>query len=178
MAEALMAEFADKEALVEAIRDLKQQGLDHMDAYTPFPVQEAIDALGLKRSKIPWIALAAGLTGGGLAYLIMWWINVVDYPLNVGSFPYHSFPAFIPITFEITVLSAGVTTFFAVLIAVGAPKLWDPVFEVEGFERASVDRYWLRVDDTDPRFDREAIVRAVEGQGALQVVDMKLGGAE
>ena len=177
MASALMAEFSTKEDLLTAIRQLRQEGLRQLDAYTPFPVPEAAEALELPRSRIPWLALVAGIAGGSLAYLLMWWINVVDYPLNIGSFPLNAIPAFVPITFEMTVLSAGVTTFVAVFLATGAPKLWDPVFEVEGFERATVDRFWLRVDDTDPLFESERLTQLL-GERALKVGRMPLGGAE
>lgn len=173
MGEAIMAEFAHKEGLLASIYALRNRGLSHMDAYTPYPVHEAASALALPKSPIPWIALAAGALGGALAYGLQWWVNVVEYPLNVGAQPLHTVPAFVPITFELIILFAGVTTFLAVLFIRGIPKLWDPVFEVEGFERATIDRYWLRVDDTDPVFDRALIEQVLAEQGALKVVLME-----
>lgn len=111
--------------------------------------------------------LVAALTGGGLGYLVQWWCNAVDFPIDVGSRPLDSAPAFIPITFESAVLAASVVGFVALLGTCGLPRLSHPLFEVEGFDRASVDRFWIGVDADDPRFD-DGVAERLASLGALR----------
>lgn len=167
---ALMAEFDSGPALLAGLRALRDAGLSRLDAFTPYEVAGLDELLGVRRSRLPWIALAAGLTFGGGAYLFQWWINVVDYPLNIGGRPYHSAPAFIPITFEMTVLFAAAAALISALALGGLPRLWHPVFEVDGFERASIDRFWLAVDAPPPPADRDRITAALDAAGALRIV--------
>ena len=176
MATWLLAEFDTKEGLVSAIRRMREQGYRAMDAYSPFPDYDFEEAMEVPRTKIPWIALAAGLTGGGLGYLLLWWTSAVAYPLNVGGFPTHPAPAFIPITFELTILSAGIATFLSVLFANGLPRLWHPTSEIEGFDRTMVDRFWLQIEDRDPKFELTATTEALEACSPLRVV--QTGGDE
>jgi hypothetical protein len=124
----------------------------------------------VRRSWLSWIVLAAGLTFGGAAYLLQWWINVIDYPLNIGGRPYHSAPAFIPITFEMAVLFGGAAALISAIVLGGLPRLWHPVFEVDGFERASIDRFWVAVGAGDPALDRARVTAALNSAGALRVV--------
>lgn len=173
MADSLMAEFETSEGMMKAIRDLRARGYRHLDAYTPYPMPEAEEALGLARSRIPLVALVAGLLGAGAAYGIMWLINVSIYPLNVGAFPLHSSPAFIPITFEIGVLSAGVATFVAVLAAGRIPKLYDPLFEIDGFDRVNVDRFWVRVEGVDPLYEPAETERVLSRHAPLRVLRLE-----
>jgi hypothetical protein len=167
---ALMAEFDSGPALLSGLRALRDAGLSRLDAFTPYEVAGLEELLGVRRSRLPWIALAAGLTFGGGAYLLQWWINVVDYPLNIGGRPYHSAPAFIPITFEMTVLFAAAAALISAFALGGLPRLWHPIFEVDGFERASIDRFWLAVDAPPPPADRDRITAALEAAGALRIV--------
>lgn len=166
----ILAEFDDPERLVEAIRRLGAEGEMVVDAYTPCPVEGLEEALAIERTRIPWIALAAGALAGAAAYGIQWWISVVAYPLNVGGRPLHSAPAFVPITFEMMVLGAAFAAFAALLVAGGMPRLWHPVFEVDGFERATVDRYWLAVRDGEGAREIHDLVERLESLGALRVV--------
>jgi hypothetical protein len=166
-----MAEFETPEALEKAYDALRQAGYARLDTWTPYQVR------GLVRrppdSPIGWIMLVAGLAGGAAGYLLQWWVNVRAFPIDVGGRPHHSAPAFIPIAFESAVLASAVTGFVAMLWLSRLPRLHHPVFEVDGFERASVDRFWLGVDDTDPEFDdgvRDELTRL----GALRCV--RLGG--
>jgi len=167
---ALMAEFASGPALLDGIRALRDRGVSRFDAFTPYEVAGLEHLLDVRRSRLPWIALAAGLCAGGGAYLLQWWINVVDYPLDIGGRPYHSAPAFIPISFEMTVLFAAAAALISALVLGGLPRLWHPVFEVDGFERATIDRFWLAVGAGDPALDREHSTAVLEAAGALRIV--------
>lgn len=165
----LAAEFDDPEALLGAIRRLRERDVNLLDAYVPYQVEGLEEALGLERAKIPWLIGLFGFGGAALAYLLLWWINVVDFPRNVGGRPLHSAPSFIPITFETGVLVGGTTAFVALFLSGGMPRLWDPLFEVEGFESASVDGYWLGVDRRDPAFDADELRPFLRELGAKRV---------
>ena len=166
---ALLAELESGPALLAAVRALREAGVAHIDAFTPYEVAGLDELLGVRRSRLGWIVLAAGLLFGGGAYLLQWWINVVDYPLDIGGRPYHSAPAFIPITFEMTVLFASAAALISAIVLGGLPRLWHPVFEIEGFERASIDRFWLQAGAGSP-VDRDRITAALERAGALRIV--------
>ena len=176
MATLLLAEFDTKEALVSAIRRMREQGYRAMDAYSPFPDYDFEEALEVPRTKIPWLALAVSLTVGGLGYLFLWWLTGVSYPLNVGGYPTNPVPSFIPVTFELCILSAGITTFLAVLLANGLPRIWHPTFEIEGFDRTMVDRFWIEIADADPKFDLATTTADLEACNPLRVV--QTGGDE
>jgi hypothetical protein len=167
---AVMAEFASGGALLDGIRALRDHGVSRFDAFTPYEVAGLHELLEVRRSRLAWIALASGLAFGGGAYLLQWWINVVDYPLNIGGRPYHSAPAFIPITFEMSVLFASAAALISALVLGGLPRLWHPVFEVEGFERATIDRFWLAVLAGDAALDRARDTEALHAAGAVRVV--------
>lgn len=167
-ARGLLAEYEDEETLVAALRILRAAGYRKLDAMTPYPSERVCEALALPRSKIPWITGAFGLTGAATGYLVQWWTQVIDDPLNVGGHAPHAWPAYIPITFETGVLFAGVATFFAFFVICGLPRLWHPLFEIEGVERASVDRYFLVIEEDDPELS--ARTRALlEGAPALRI---------
>jgi hypothetical protein len=151
MRSGIMAEFDSPEALERAYDRLGRMGCTRLHTWTPYPVRGVI-----RRTwplTVPWLMLAAGLLGGALGYFVQWWCNAVDFPINVGGRPLHSAPAFIPITFESAVLAASLTGFVALLALCGLPRLSHPVFEIDGFERATVDRFWLGIDLADPKFD-------------------------
>ncbi|MGE0789431.1 MAG: DUF3341 domain-containing protein [Sandaracinaceae bacterium] len=175
MKRGMLAEFDRVEALRDAIRALRDEGYERMDAATPFPCRDIEDALRLPPSRLPFVTGGGALLGGLLGYLILYWTQVVDYPLNVGGRPAHPWPAFIPLTFESAVLVGGVATFVAFFIVTGLPQLWHPTFEVEGIERASADRFVLLVDADDPRFDHDATRDALERTGALRVTGFDAG---
>lgn len=169
MKHGLMAEFDSPEALVSAIASLRTLGYRELDAFTPFPIDEVESALDLPRSRISIGVLAAGLAGAIAAYAIQWWTSAVGYPLNVGGFPLHSSPAFIPVTFETAILCASITAFFSVLAASELPRLWDPLFEIEGFDRAMIDRFFLLIDAADDRYSLEASAEHLRAQSPLRV---------
>jgi len=169
---ALLAEFDTPAAIEHAVDALRQQGYVRMEAYTPHPMPELEEKLGLARSWAPRVMLAGGLIGAAFAFLLQYWLNGVSYPLNVGARPLFSAPAFIPITFETTVLFASLFGFAFWLIISRLPTLDDPIFRVEGFRSASIDRFWLAIALSDPSFDAARSVELLRNVGALRTVFM------
>ncbi len=167
----LLAEFADEKACTLAVRRMREAGHSEIDVYMPYPSKPIEEALALPKSPLPRYVLAAGLLGAALAYLILWWTQHVDYPLDVGSHPTHSWPAFIAITFETAVLFASLTAFFGALALCRLPKLYHPAFNVEGFERASVDRFFLTLVLEPEAEERERSALAELGPLRVEGVD-------
>jgi hypothetical protein len=165
----IMAEFDATPPVLAAIARLRAQGVADIDVFTPFPVTAIEEALAIPRSRIPLLAFAAAMLAGAGAYLLQWWMNAYDYPLNVGGRPPHMPPAFVPVTFEMAILACALTAFFAVMVRAGLPRLWDPVFEIDGFERVSVDRFWIAVE-VGPAALGDDIARTLREAGALRVV--------
>lgn len=151
----LMVEFATAQEVLHATTSAYQTGYREMDAYTPYTVAGLAEALGMKRTRIPSIVLIAGLIGGGVGFFMQEWAMAINYPINVGGRPYNSWPVFIPITFELTVLIASFAAFFGMIFLNGLPRPHHPVFNEPRFSRASQDRFFLCIEATDPRFDRQ-----------------------
>jgi hypothetical protein len=164
-----LAELPTPEDLLRAVRALQGRGYRRIDAFTPYPVQGLEEALYLPRSPLNWCVLPIALAGAGIGYLLQYWCNGVDYPLDVGGRPLHSAPAFIPITFESGVLAASLTACFVWLLLCHLPQLYSPLFDVPGFERASIDRFWVGVDERDPWFNEVQTERDLRDVGALSV---------
>jgi Protein of unknown function (DUF3341) len=152
----MIAEFEKPEALIAAVVEAKRAGFTKLDAYSPFPLSEVADELGVRTTVIPWIAFVAALIGGGIQYGAQYWMNAVDYPLNVGGRPLDSWPAFIPATLIVAILWAGAATLISLLMILRLPRLHHPVFEVHGFNRASEDRFFLCILSEDPLFEEAA----------------------
>lgn len=149
----LMAEFSDPGELVSAARRAREAGYVHLDAYTPFPVEELDEALALHHTRLPLIVLIGGILGGLAGFTLQYWTSVIDYPLNVGGRPHFSWPAFIPVTFECTILGAGLSAVLGMLGLNGLPQPYHPVFNVPRFALASRDRFFLCIEARDPKFD-------------------------
>jgi hypothetical protein len=149
----LMAEFATPQEILHATRRAREEGYRLMDAYTPYPVEGLADELDLPRTRVPFVVLLGGLVGTGAGYLMQYWAMAVDYPLNVGGKPLHSWPAFIPITFEMMVLVAALSAILGMFFLNGLPEPYHPVFNVPRFARASQDRFFLCIESADPKFD-------------------------
>jgi hypothetical protein len=167
MASWVLAEFRDEAALCAAARRLRTLGHERLDAYSPVPLHGVDEALGLRRSPVPLIGLVAGVSGATGGYLMQWWMNAVDFPINVGNRLVHSPPTNIPITFESGVLIASLAIVVGLIVLSGLPRLHHPVFEVEGFRAASVDALWLSAEVK--REDEEAVAQELERCGARQV---------
>ncbi len=146
MADWILGEFTNEEMLLDAARKLREAGHSRVETYSPYPLHGASEAVGLRASMIPFLALFGGLSGAAAAYLIQWFTNGVNWPLNVGGRPPHSAPAFIPITFETGVLISSFFIFFGLWLILRLPRPYHPVFEVEAFRSASTDGLWLSVE--------------------------------
>jgi hypothetical protein len=149
----LLAEFDTPTELVVAVRKARAEGYRVMDAYTPFPVEEVAEALHIHDRRLPLLVLLGGMTGMAGGYLLQYWTSVIDYPLNVGGRPLHSWPAFLPVTFETTVLVAALTAVLGMLALNGLPMPYHPVFNVPRFALATRDQFFLCIEGTDPLFD-------------------------
>ncbi len=168
----LMAEFENADALVAATNRARLEGYRHMDAYSPIPIEELTEALALPRTRLPMLVLLGGILGGAGGYGLEYWSQVIAYPLNVGGRPFHSWPHFIPVTFETTVLGAALAAFVGMWALNKLPMPYHPVFNVPAFARASVDRFFLVIESTDPRFDRHATQKFLEAQHPVGVSEV------
>ena len=169
----LMAEFEEHEELLAATRRAYADGYRRMDAYSPFPVEGLAEALGHEDSAIPLFTLAGGVIGGLGAYFMEWIAMAKLYPLNVGGRPLNSWPNFIPVTFELTVLIASASAFLGVFILNRLPQPNHPVFNVPEFERASIDRFFLCIEAEDPKFSVTDTRRFLEGLKACKVMEVE-----
>jgi len=158
----LMAEFEEPTALVNAAALARREGYEFMDAYSPFPIEELHEALGSHHTRLPLIVLIGGILGCIGGYSLQLWASAVAYPINVGGRPYHSWPAFIPITFECTILAAALSAVLGMLALNGLPMPYHPVFNVPRFALASRNRFFLCIEAKDPKFDLEATRRFLE----------------
>jgi hypothetical protein len=158
----MMAEFDTPAALVEAAKRTYQAGYEKIDAYTPFPVEGLAEEIGFHRDEVPLVVLIGGIVGGLTGYLMQYWMSAVAYPLNIGGKPYHSWPAFIVITFEMTILFAGISAVFGMLALNRLPMPYHPVFNVPRFTRASRDRFFLVVFSSDVKYDPAATRQFLE----------------
>ncbi|MGP8247890.1 MAG: DUF3341 domain-containing protein [Bryobacteraceae bacterium] len=168
----LMAEFETANALVKAARAAREQGYRKLDAYTPFPIEELTDALHLHRNRLPLLVLLGGLTGGSFGYLLQYYVTVLQYPINVAGRPLHSWPEYFVITFECTILFAGLTTVLGLLGLCGLPMPYHPVFNNERFGMASRDRFFLCIESEDPLFDRRKTAQFLESLDAKEVSEV------
>ena len=149
----LMAEFAEPSELVAAAHKARHEGYRCMDAYSPLPIEELHEAIGAHHTRLPFIVLMGGIVGCVGGYGLQWWASAVAYPLNVGGKPFHSWPAFIPVTFECTILVAALSAVFGMLALNGLPQPYHPVFNVPRFALASRNRFFLCIESRDPKFD-------------------------
>ena len=159
----IMAEFASAQALVDAAKRTHEAGYQRIDAYSPFPIEGLAEEMGFHRNSVPLVVLIGGIVGGLTGYLMQYWMSAVDYPLNIGGKPPNSWPAFIVITFEMTILFAGVSAVLGMLALNGLPMPYHPVFNVPRFALASKDRFFLIVFSSDPKYDPAGTRNFMEG---------------
>jgi Protein of unknown function (DUF3341) len=159
----LMAEFHEPGDVVEAAEKAYGAGYRRMDGYSPYPLEPLAEALHLGHSRLPLLVLMGGILGCVGGFALQYWTSVIEYPLNIGGKPLNSWPAFIPPTFETTILLAALTAVFGMLALNGLPEPYHPVFNVPSFALATRDRFFLCIEATDPRFDRQATRRFLEG---------------
>lgn len=169
---ALMAEFSSPRTLRRAIRRTRESGYKEIEAYTPYPMEEITEALGHHRSKLPLIVLIGGIIGAISGFGFQYWVSVIAYPLNIGGRPLNSWPAFVPVTFETTILFAATAAVLGMLALNGLPMPYHPVFNVKRFKLASRDRYFLAIAASDPLFEPDETRRFLEGLESTGVFDV------
>jgi len=168
----LLAEFEKPEQLVAAAHRAREAGYRRMDGYTPFPVEGLAQALGRRYTMVPFITLMGGLIGGSSGFALQWWVSKIAYPINVGGRPFNSWPAFIPVTFEMTILGASLAAVFGMLALNGLPMPYHPLFNEPRFALASRDRFFLAIEARDRRFDRAETRRFLESLPARAVMEV------
>jgi Alternative complex III, ActD subunit len=151
----LIAEFLSAEELLEASKHASEAGYRELDAFSPFPIEGLAEAIGFHKTRLPIIVFCGGILGCCGGFFLQWWPNVIGYPQNIGGKPWDSWPAFIPITFELTILFAALSATFGMLALNRLPSPYHPVFNVEGFSQASKDKFFLLIKAVDPKFDAE-----------------------
>ena len=151
----ILAEFDTPTALVSAAKEARAKGYRKLDAYSPFPIEELSEALHLHKSRLPLLVLLGGIIGGISGYLLQYYVTVLYYPINIAGRPLHSWPAYIIITFEMTILFAALTAVLGLLGICGLPMPYHPVFNIQRFALASRNRFFLCIEATDPLFDRK-----------------------
>ena len=170
---ALLAEFDEPDALVEAARRATDEGYTRKDAFTPFPVHGLAAALGFKRRLLPTIVFIGAVVGGISGYALQYWASHYYYPMNIGGRPLHSWPAFIPVTFEMTILGGALAAVLGMLALNGLPEPHHPLFNADRFALASRSRFFLAIESRDPKFDLEKTRSFLEALGPTAVVEVE-----
>jgi hypothetical protein len=170
----VMAQFDSPSNLVAAAREAYAAGYRQINGYSPFPIEELSDAIGFKRTTLPLIVLAGGIIGAVGGFFMQYWMEVIDYPINVGGKPFNSWPAFIPITFECTVLAAAFAAVFGMLALNKLPQPYHPVFNAPNFALATRDSFFLVIEAKDPKFDHDEAMRFLKSLEARDVCDVEL----
>ncbi len=169
----LMAEFRSARSLIRACERTHEAGYRKTDAYTPYPIEEVFEALHLHRSKVPLLVLIGGILGCLGGFALCYWTSVIEYPMNIGGRPHNSWPSFIPVTFETTILVASFFAVVGMLALNGLPMPYHPVFNVKRFALASRDRYFLVIEAEDSRFDAEETRRFLASLEPTEVFDVE-----
>jgi hypothetical protein len=169
----VMGEFSTPEDLLAATKKARKAGYKHVEAYTPFPVEGLSEAVGFKWTAVPLLTLMGGLGGGLTGFGLQYWVAAITYPLNIGGRPLNSWPAFIPVTFELTVLGASIFAVFSMLALNKLPQPYHPVFNVERFSQASTDKFFLCIEARDPKFDLVETSKFLQSLHAQHVNEVK-----
>ncbi len=158
----LVAEFENEEAIVEATRKTVDAGYHHIETYTPYPLDELLDIQHLHKNKVALVILIGGLTGCAVGFFMQWFASVIHYPINVGGRPLNSWPAFIPVMFECTVLFASFAALIGMMVMNKLPRPNHPLFDIERFRFATQDRFFLCIEAEDPYFEKDATRQFLE----------------
>jgi Alternative complex III, ActD subunit len=169
----VMAEFDDPKALVAAAKRTYAAGYRRMDTFSPFPIEEAWEAIGHHDRRLSRIVLAGGVTGLLTGIGLQEWVHQIAYPLNIGGKPLNSWPQFVPVCFEMTILFAALSAVIGMIVLNGLPQPYHPVFNVERFARASRDKFFLLVESQDPKFDRQHTAEFLRGLNASEVTEVE-----
>jgi hypothetical protein len=170
----VLAEFAEADELVAAAVRVHELGYRQVECYSPLPVEGLADAIGFRRTRMPLVVLCGAIVGGFGGLALQYWTTVVAYPLNIGGRPLFSWPSFVPVIFEMTVLVAALSAVLGMLAINGLPQPYHPLFGVPGFDRATQDRFFLSIRAQDPLFDERSTRQMLEQLGAKEVVDVPL----
>lgn len=168
----VMAELASAEALVAAARRAREAGFEPVEAYSPFPVEGLAEAVGFTGSRVPLATLLGGIAGGAVGFFLQWYSAVIDYPINSGGRPLNSWPEFIPVTFELTVLGAALAAVVAMFVANGLPRLRHPVFNVREFEHSTRNRFFLCLPASGRRFDAQAAHHFLQRLEPMRIMEV------
>ena len=170
----LMAEFDDPTALVSAARRTQEAGYRAYDSFSPFPIHELFDAMQCEDRRVPLFVLLGGIVGGLAGFGLQAWVSAVAYPIDVAGRPYISWPMFIPVTFELTILFASITAVLSWILLSGLPLPYHPAFNVERFAaHASQTGFFLAIESTDPQFDRHRTSDFLKGLGAKEINEVE-----
>lgn len=168
----VVLEFETPEQLLTAVREARAGGYTRIDAHSPFAVDGLAEALAFRDRGLPLVIFVCGVTGGIAAFVFQYFVAVIDYPLNVGGKPYDSWPAFVLVTFEFIVLGSALGAFLGMLVRNHLPQPYHPLFAVQGFERASEDRFFLSIAADDPAFDDASLQRIMTGLSPLSIQEL------
>lgn len=169
----VLAEFETPEQLLTAARKARDAGYKNIDAYTPFPIEGLAHAIGFRWTAVPLITLIGGISGGLSGFGLQYWCSAISYPINIGGRPLNSWPAFIPVTFELTVLGAALFSVVGMLALNKLPQPYHPVFNVERFGAASTDRFFLLIEARDPKFSVTEVAKFMQEASARHVTEVK-----
>lgn len=168
-----LVEFETVDSLITAAELVRDAGYKYWDAHTPFPVHGLSDAMGLKPTRLPYVVFGGGLTGAALGLLLQWWMNAIDYPLNISGKPLFGLPANIPVTFELTILFAAIGAFLGMLVFNGLPTYRHPLLANDRFRRVTTDRFYISIEAEDPLFDAEQTAEFLATLGGSTVEEVE-----